>query len=138
MSDATLGSLIGGVSALIAAFLAYIGGRSRGRADAAKTGAEASTLASTDNRAWAELFRQHSATVAAELDRERGERRKEEDAHTVTRERLAAAEREIAVLKRDYAELAREVRRLGGHVPGETPAHGTATGPHGETIGGAS
>lgn len=83
---------------------------------------------SADNRAWAELFRQHSATVAAELDRERGERRKEEDAHTATRERLAAAEREIAVLKRDYAELAREVRRLGGHVPGDTPPGGATTG----------
>ena len=117
-------ALVGGAVAIIASVGGWFSGRRKGAADARETETRASTLASADNREWAAVFITRLNTTEAKLDTAEAELETERQAHAATRARLASAERRIADLERDYAALVKEVRRLGGHAPGDTPPHG--------------
>lgn len=125
MSDQTITALSGIVAAAIAALGGGWWGRRKGAADAAEGNARAEATLSGATLVFAQ-------SMKAELDAERAARKKEEEEHAETRRRLAETERglaeaqaEIVDLKHQVSVLVKEVRRIGGHVPGDTPPHGT-------------
>lgn len=118
MSEQTWIAAFGVAGTIAAGVLSWIGGRRKGAA-------EATTMVSADNREWAGVFLARLNVTEAKLDATEAELEAERQAHAATRDRLSSAERKIEELQREMAALIKEVRRLGGHVPGETPAHGT-------------
>lgn len=118
MPDRIGDAAVGVIGTLALGVLAWARARRRDEADTR-------AVLSADNREWAAVFLARLAHTEGKLDATEAELETERQAHAETRGRLSAAEHKISDLQRDLAALVREVRRLGGHVPGDTPADGT-------------
>lgn len=118
MSDQTVTAISGIIAAAIAALGGGWWGRRKGAADAAEGQARAEVTLSGEARAFA-------ADLRAELATERADRRRLEDEVEKLRHDLAAERQRCAGLEARVAELERVIRRLGQHVPGDTPPDGT-------------
>ena len=125
MSDQALTAAMGVLAAGVAAVGAWVTGRRKGAADAAEGSARAEATLSGATLVFAQ-------SVKAELDAERGDRRRLEDEVEKLRGELATERRRCAGLEARVAELERAIRRMGSTVPGETPSDGAPT------VGGAS
>lgn len=124
VSEQTAIAALGVAGSIVTGLIAWIRGQRKGAAEAREVNARAEVMLSAEARAIA-------GDLRAELAIERAERRREEDEHEVTRQRLAtaergiaAAEREIAGLKRDVADLKRLLRHHGITPPGDTQPEG--------------
>lgn len=124
MSDAVVGSIIMGGIGLIGSLIAYVGGQTRGRAEAGKLRAEADVTRSADYRQWTAVF-------AAETERIRAAMVAEQDARLLLQSELAATRGELAdvhdrferehercaALERRVADLERIIAAAGLDLP---------------------
>lgn len=130
------GLSITAVSTAVTAAVTGIGGiiigLRKGRADAAKTHAEANVLSSADNREWAGLFlarltatEARLSTTEGKLDASGEELDECRKAREAAEARAADFERRLAHAERDILEMREFIRKLGHTPPGETPPKGT-------------
>lgn len=122
MPDRIGDAAVGVVGTMLVALLAWARQRRRDEADTR-------TVLSADNREWAEMFSARLEKTEAKLTATEAELTAERKRSADLERRLAIAEadfeRRMAIAEHEIRDLVREVRRLGGHVPGETPAEGT-------------
>lgn len=107
MSDQLSQAIIGSLGALVGAVLVWM--RDRRRDVSADR-----VASSSDNRAWAEMFR-------SELDAERRARRELEAEVNTLRSQLVEERQRCADLARRVAGLERVIRELGGRAPDDAP-----------------